>query len=127
MLFIFACILLITAVILLGKFIYSMRQPRVKAIIVEVIEEENNWWSKTSSKIVTVSYDYNAERHEKKKTYLIAQKAEPGQIIILSINPKKSSDFKPFYPKLELLAVILLFAIGFGLLWFCIWMIDWLE
>ncbi len=127
MIFIFACILLLVGLILLVKVVIGWRQPRVKGRIIEIIEEEKNWWSKTPSKIVTVSFEYRGEKFENKKTYLIAQDATINETVDLSLNPNNPKDFKPFYPKLELLALFIVFGIGLGLLWLCILAIDWLE
>lgn len=127
MIFIFACILLLAAFFMLIYFIKSWSQPRVQALVNEIVEEENNWWSRTSSKIVKVSFEYSGEKFEEKKTYLIAQKVNAGESVTISINPKKPSDFKPFYPKFEILALIILFAVGLGLLWFCLLAMEWLS
>lgn len=127
MIFIFACILLLAGLILLIKVIIGWRQPRVEGRVLEIIEEENNWWSKSTSKIVTVSFEYKGEKFENKKTYLIAQEATINELVNLSLNPKNPNDFKPFYPKFELLALFIVFGIGLSLLWLCIVAIEWLE
>lgn len=113
--------------ILLIKVIIGWRQPRVEGRVLEIIEEENNWWSKSTSKIVTVSFEYKGEKFENKKTYLIAQEATINELVNLSLNPKNPNDFKPFYPKFELLALFIVFGIGLSLLWLCIVAIEWLE
>ena len=92
-----------------------------------LLKKKKIWWSKTSSKIVKVNFEYGGEKFIEKKTYLIAQKADKGDEVVISINPKKASDFKPFYPKFEVLALGLVFGIGIGLLWFSILAVEWLS
>jgi hypothetical protein len=127
MLFLLACLLILVAFGMLGKYLWYLRQPKVKATIDEVVQIDKNWWAKRPNKIVLLSFSYLGINYERKKTYLLLQDAEIGDSIIITLNPKKPEDFKPFYPKLELIGIFLIGLLGIGLLWFCIFMTDWLT
>lgn len=127
MLFILACLLILVAFVMLGKYLWILRQPKVEAIIDEIVQIDKNWWSKSPNKIVLLSFVYLDNIYEKKKTYLMLHDAEIGDKVKITLSPKKPEDFKPFYPSLELIGIVLLGSLGFGLLWFCIFMTDWLS
>ncbi len=104
----------------------SMR-PRVEAVIDEVVDEEKHWWAKTTSKIVTLTFTYESQLFEKKRSYLMSSKAKAGDKVVLSINPKKTTDYDPHNLKLPIIGAIILGVAGFGLLYFCLFMIEWLD
>ena len=127
MLFFLACLLIIVALGMLGKYLWLFKQPKVHAIIDEIVQVDKNWWSKSPNKIVLLSFSYLSINYEKKKTYLMVHDAAVGDKVKITLNPKKPEDFKPYYPKLELIGIVLLGSVGLGLLWFCLFMTDWLS
>lgn len=120
MIFYLGCALILGGVFMLVRYIYHGTWPKVEGVIEEVIKEEKNWWSRKSGKIVTVTYYYNSERFEKKRTYLIADDAEQGQTVMLSLHPKNPKDFQPVSHKLELFWALFLVVAGAGVIWGCI-------
>jgi len=110
-----------------GRIAMLSMRPRVEAVIDEIVGEEKHWWSRTTSKIVTVTFTYESELFEKKRSYLISSKAKAGEKVMISINPKKTTDFDPYNMKLPMLGAILLAVAGAGLLYFCLFMIEWLD
>ncbi len=79
-----------------------------------VLEEEKQWSSITTRKIVTLTFTYKSELFEKKRSYLIRSKAKAGDRIEISMNPKKTIDFNPHNLKLEIIWVSNFSAICWG-------------
>ena len=110
-----------------GRAILHTTWPRVEAVIDEIAEEDKHWWSKTTSKIVTLTFTHKSELFQKKRSYLIARNVKEGDRVTISINPKKRTDFNPYKPKMEYVFASVLMCLGLGLLYFCIFMIEWLA
>lgn len=110
-----------------GRVITLSLRPRVEAVIDEIVKEEKHWSSRTTSKIVTLTFTYQSQLFEKKRSYLVTQKAKVGDRIPVSINPKKITDFNPYNPKLEIIWASILAVLGVSVLYFCIFMIEWLD
>ena len=119
--------LILAGIFMLVRLILFSRRPRVEAVIEEIIEEEKNWYSKKTSKIVSLTFTYESELFVKKRSYLIASTAKVGDKIPVSINPRKPQDFTPYKHKIELIWAIFTLTLGFGILYSFLFLIDLLA
>lgn len=124
MVFYIGCALILAGVFMIGRYYYHASWNKVDGTIEEIIQEDKNWWSKKPSKIVTVTYYFNSERFEKKRTYIIAQDVQMGQQVKLLLNPKNPKDFHPKNHKLELVWGYFIIGLGILIIWGCIFLLD---
>jgi hypothetical protein len=122
---IFLCIL---AVIFLVKFIQTSKKPRVHDVrIVEITSEPYEYASNISQRNVPhakVEYYHQSVKHEKK--ILLKSKAKVGETISLSVLGKDGKDVEQFYPAKEVIAMIIMTAIGLSMILASLILTDYL-
>lgn len=112
---IFLCAL---AVFLLIKFMQSSKRPRIHdARVLEVTNEPYEYASNISQRKVPhakVEYFHQSIKHEKK--ILLKSKAKAGENIALTVVGNDGNDVEQYYPAKEVIAMVIITAIGLSMI-----------
>lgn len=129
MLFIVGVFLCILGVFLLIRFIQSSKRPRIHdARIIEVTSEPYEYASNISQRKVPhakIEYFHQSIKHEKK--ILLKSKSKPGENIALSVKGNDGTDVEQFYPAKEVIAMIIITAIGLSMILASLILTDYLS
>ncbi len=112
---IFLCALV---VFLLIKFMQSSKRPRIHdARVLEVTNEPYEYASNISKRKVPhakVEYFHQSIKHEKK--ILLKSKAKAGENIALTVVGNDGKDVEQYYPAKEVIAMVIITAIGLSMI-----------
>lgn len=129
MLFFAGVFLCALAVYLLIKFFQISKRPRIHdARIIEVTSEPYEYSSNISKRNVPhakVEYFHQSIKHEKK--ILLKSKAKAGENISLTVTGNDGKDVEQYYPAKEVIAMVIITAIGLSMIFASLILSDYLS